>query len=84
MSLSRYLIVLLLCVVLLLLHKFLARLVRLALRSSLWLAALALFRQVGQLFGVTLGVNPVNALVLGLLGAPGFALLLMLQWALAG
>ena len=34
------------------------------------------------LIGVSLGVNPVNALVLGVLGAPGFGLLLMLQWAL--
>lgn len=44
--------------------------------------ALALFSQVGQALGVTLGVNLVNALVLGLLGVPGFGLLLMLQWVL--
>ena len=30
---------------------------------------------------VFLGVNLLNGLVLGLLGAPGFALLLMAQWA---
>ena len=46
------------------------------------LAVLALFSQVSPLIGVSLGVNPVNALVLGVLGAPGFGLLLMLQWAL--
>ena len=73
---------LLLCAVLLLLRRPAARLLRLALRSTVGLAALALFSQVGQLIGVRLGVNLVNALVLGLLGAPGFGLLLMLQWAL--
>ena len=38
--------------------------------------------RVSPLIGVSLGVNPINALVLGVLGAPGFGLLLMLQWAL--
>ncbi|NCB62400.1 MAG: transcriptional regulator [Clostridia bacterium] len=46
------------------------------------LAALALFSPVGSLIGVSLGVNLVNALVMGLLGLPGFGLLLMLNWAL--
>ena len=73
---------LLLCAALLLLHRPAAQLLRLALRSSVGLAVLALFSQVGQLFGINLGVNLINALVLGLLGAPGFGLLLMLQWTL--
>lgn len=59
-----------------------ARLIRLALRSSAGLAVLILFSQTGQLLGVKLGVNLLNALVLGALGIPGFGLLLMLQWAL--
>lgn len=73
---------LVLCAALLLLRRPVARLLRLALRSSVGLAVLALFSQVSQLIGVSLGVNLVNALVLGALGAPGFGLLLMLQWAL--
>ena len=73
---------LLLCAALLLLHRPAARLLRLTLRSSVGLAVLALFSQVSHLIGIQLGVNLVNALVLGLLGAPGFGLLLMLQWAL--
>ena len=76
------LIGLLLCAVLLLLHRPAARLIRLALRSSVGLAVLALFSQVGRLIGVQLGVNLVNALVLGVLGLPGFGLLLMVQWVL--
>lgn len=73
---------LVLCAALLLLRRPAAWLLRLALRSSAWLAVLALFSQAGRLIGVTLGVNLVNALVLGALGVPGFGLLLMLQWAL--
>lgn len=72
----------LLCMALLLFHRPLLRLARLALRSSAGLVALALFAQVGRFVGINLGVNLVNALVLGLLGAPGFGLLLMLQWTL--
>lgn len=73
---------LVLCAALVLLRRPATRLLRLALRSSVGLAALALFAQVGQLIGVRLGVNLVNALILGLLGVPGFGLLLMLQWVL--
>lgn len=73
---------LLLCAALLLLRRPIAQLLRLVLRSSLGLAVLALFSQVGHLFGVTLGVNWLNALVLAVLGVPGFGLLLMLQWVL--
>ena len=64
------------------LRRPLAQLIRLALRSSVGLAVLALFSQIGRLAGISLGVNLVNALVLGLLGVPGFGLLLMLQWVL--
>lgn len=71
-----------LCAALLLLRRPLALLLRLALRSGAGLALLALFSQVGHLIGVSLGVNLVNALVLGLLGVPGFGLLLMMQWVL--
>lgn len=68
--------------ILALLHRPLGRLFRLAARSAVGLAALALFSAVGQFTGVSLGVNLVNALVLGVLGVPGFGLLLMLQWVL--
>ena len=67
--------------ILALLHRPLGRLLRLAARSAVGLAVLALFSQVGQFIGVSLGVNLVNALILGVLGVPGFGLL-MLQWVL--
>lgn len=57
-------------------------LMRLLGRTGVGLAALWLFGKIGALIGVTLGVNLFNALVLGVLGVPGFGLLLMLSWAL--
>lgn len=55
---------------------------RVTLRTGVGMGALALFSGVGEALGVHLGVNLVNGLLLGLLGAPGFGLLLMLNWAL--
>ena len=68
---------------LILLRRPLGVLARLAARTAAGLAGLFAFSQVGSLIGVSLGVNLVNALVLGVLGVPGFGLLLMLNWALA-
>ena len=64
------------------LQKPLRGLVRLLGRTGGGRAGLWLFGRGGGLIGVTLGVNLFNALVLGVLGAPGFGLLLMLSWAL--
>ena len=64
------------------LRKPLRSLARLLARTGAGLAILWLLSKVGGLIGVTLGVNLFNALVLGVLGAPGFGLLLMLTWAL--
>ncbi|MBM6926209.1 pro-sigmaK processing inhibitor BofA family protein, partial [Pseudoflavonifractor phocaeensis] len=47
------------------------------------LGVLYVLSGVGGLVGLRLGVNLVNALVLGLLGVPGFGLLAALSWALA-
>ena len=65
-----------------LLRRPLGRLIHLSIRSLGGLAALFLLSPAVKLIGVTLGVNWINALVLGLLGVPGFGLLLMLQWLL--
>ena len=51
--------------------------VRLLLRTAVGGAALWVLSQIG-LFG--LGANLVNAAVLGVLGVPGFGLLLALRW----
>lgn len=55
---------------------------RFTVRTGLGLGALALFSGVGEVIGVRLGINLVNGMLLGALGAPGFGLLLMLHWLL--
>lgn len=67
---------------LILLRRPLAILWRLLVRSGVGLCCLWLFNQVGALIGVKVGVNLVSGLILGVLGAPGFGLLLLSQWAL--
>ncbi len=73
---------LVLAVALAALRKPLRSLGRLAARTGAGLGVLLLMSNVGGLVGVHLGVNLVNALVMGVLGAPGFGLLLLLNWTL--
>lgn len=68
--------------VLILLRRPLLFLWRLIFRSGVGLCCLWLFNQVGSLIGIQLGVNLVSGLTLGVLGVPGFGLLLLAQWAL--
>jgi len=53
--------------------------VRLALNTGAGLAALMLLDMTKELTGIALGVNLFSALVVGILGLPGFALLLLLK-----
>ena len=59
---------------------------RLALRllgnTALGFAVLWCVRATAALTGITLGLNTFNALVIGILGLPGFVLLLLTQWVL--
>ncbi len=64
-------------------HKPIGLLCKLLCRSTIGFVVLLLFNQIGKWVGITLGVNLVNAVILGLLGVPGFGLLLMLRWLLA-
>jgi len=60
--------------------------IRLALKiflnSIIGFITLILFDLVGSYIGVSLGVNLINSIVIGVLGAPGFGLLLMARWLL--
>lgn len=66
--------------VLLLLRRPLKAVGRLALRSGVGMVCLWLLQGVGGLVGIHLGVNLFNGLVLGLLGVPGLALLMLVRW----
>ena len=61
--------------------------VKLALRvlvnSALGFGAVWLLNLPAALTGIRLGLNVFNALFIGVLGVPGFGLLLLLQWVLA-
>jgi len=65
---------------LLIFHKPIKWLCHLLLRSGASLLLLVGWSASGLLPGLALGANCLNALTLGLLGAPGFALLLLLRW----
>lgn len=65
------------------LRKPLGWLGRLAVRTGAGLGVLWLLSWTGGVLGLRLGVNLSNALVLGALGAPGFGLLVALEWMLA-
>ncbi len=73
---------LMLVVTMALLRRPLRGLARVLARTGVGLAALYALSYVGSFIGVTLGVNLANALVLGVLGAPGLGLLLMVHWVL--
>ncbi len=58
----------------------LGRLLKLLARTLAALGGLAALKAVGGALGLGLGVNLFNALTVGALGAPGLALLWMLNW----
>jgi len=61
-------------------HRPLAWAGKVLARSLVGLGFLALWAHSGVLAGLQLGVNLFNALTLGLLGVPGFGLLMLLKW----
>ena len=52
-------------------------------RGPVKLALRVLLNLTAALTGIRLGLNVFNALFIGVLGVPGFGLLLLLQWVLA-
>lgn len=48
--------------------------------SLLGFMALFLVNATSTMTGITLGVNVLNALVIGILGVPGLGLLMLLSW----
>ncbi|MCL2563404.1 MAG: pro-sigmaK processing inhibitor BofA family protein [Oscillospiraceae bacterium] len=53
---------------------------RLLLNTGFGFVALFLLEFLGGGLGISLGINWINALVIGILGLPGVGLLLILQW----
>lgn len=55
---------------------------KLLLNTALGLVALILFNFIGKYIGVTLGINIINGLVVGILGPVGLVALLLVRWIL--
>lgn len=55
---------------------------RVALNSALGFAAVWLLNLTTAFTGLSLGLNLFNAVTIGILGVPGFGLLLLMQWVL--
>lgn len=53
---------------------------KVGLNTALGFLALAALDWLGPLLGLHIGVNLINALIVGILGLPGLALLVLLQW----
>ena len=67
-------------VLLIRLRKLLPSLLRFLARSAAGYLFLCFFSSFGPGMGLTLGANLVNSAVLGLLGLPGFGMLLMMRY----
>ena len=59
------------------------RLFRGPVKLALGFGAVWLLNLTAAVTGIRLGLNVFNALFIGVLGVPGFGLLLLLQWVLA-
>lgn len=55
---------------------------RVALNSALGFGAVWLLNLTTAVTGLSLGLNLFNAITIGILGVPGFGLLLLMQWVL--
>lgn len=55
---------------------------RVALNSALGFGAVWLLNLTTAFTGLSLGLNLFNAITIGILGVPGFGLLLLMQWVL--
>lgn len=69
-------------IALILLRRVVGLVLRFLLRTAVGGGILAAIQPLSGLLGITLGVNLYNAMVIGALGAPGFGLLLLLNWLL--
>ncbi len=56
-------------------------LVRVLVNTAVGFVELIILNYVGAFIGISVGINLLNAVIVGVLGLPGLALLLILRWA---
>lgn len=71
--------VILICVLLVIFAKPVRAAARIIVNSAIGGIILIIFNFVSQLFGFFIGVNALTAVTVGVLGIPGFVMLLMLR-----
>ena len=71
--------IILLCVIIAVFSKPLASLLKIIMKSSLGGLCLIAFNFISQIFGFFIGINALTAITVGILGIPGFIMLLMLR-----
>ena len=67
------------CVLLVIFSKPIGMLLKAVVNSALGGVCIIAFNFVSQLFGFFIGVNALTAITVGILGIPGFVMLLMLR-----
>ena len=67
------------CVLIVVFARPLRSFAKLAMHSAIGGVIIVAFNFISQLFGFFIGVNALTAVTVGVLGAPGFVMLLMLQ-----
>lgn len=67
-------------IVLMILKKPVKVIFKLVLNTLIGFLALFAINYLGGFIGITLAINWLNAVIVGVLGVPGLALLLMLKW----
>ncbi len=56
-------------------------LLRMLVSTAVGFIVLIALNYIGSFVGISVGINLINALIVGVLGLPGLALLLILRWA---
>lgn len=73
-------VIILALVVFTILRKPLKIILKLALNTLIGFLALFALNYLGGFIGVTIAINWINAVIVGVLGVPGVALILLLRW----
>jgi inhibitor of the pro-sigma K processing machinery len=60
--------------------KPLKLIIKLLINTALGFAILVAINHFGAAYGIVIGVNWLNAIIVGIFGIPGVALLLVLKW----
>ena len=71
--------IILACVLTVIFSKPLGKLLKLILRCAIGTVCIIAFNFISQIFGFFIGVNALTAFTTGILGIPGFIMLLMLK-----